>query len=154
MPVTSMVSGPLVIAGPAKQAFDLVMLATGAAPLPWLRQSGLATDERGFVLVQATLQSVSHPEVFALGDCATLRDAPHPKSGVYAVRHGEALLANLRRFLIGAPLEPYVPQKKALTLLSCGARYAIAERGDWALQGRMMWWLKDRIDRRWVASFR
>jgi pyridine nucleotide-disulfide oxidoreductase family protein len=154
MPVTSMVSGPLVIAGPAKQAFDLVVLATGAAPLSWLRQSGLATDERGFVLVQATLQSVSHPEVFALGDCATLRDAPHPKSGVYAVRHGEALLANLRRFLIGAPLEPYVPQKKALLLLSCGARYAIAERGDWVLQGRMMWWLKDRIDRRWVASFR
>lgn len=154
MPVTSIVSGPLVIAGPAKQAFDLVLLATGAAPLRWLGESGLATDARGFVLVQDTLQSVSHPEVFALGDCATLRGAPHPKSGVYAVRHGEALLVNLRRFLIGAPLEPYVPQKKALVLLSCGARYAIAERGDWALQGRLVWWLKDHIDRRWVASFR
>jgi len=154
MPVTSIVSGPLVIAGAAKQAFDLVLLATGAAPLPWLRQAGLTTDARGFVLVHGTLQSVSHPEVFALGDCATLRDAPHPKSGVYAVRHGEALLSNLRRFLVGAPLEPYVPQKKALVLLSCGARYAIAERGGWALQGRLMWRLKDRIDRRWVASFR
>jgi pyridine nucleotide-disulfide oxidoreductase family protein len=154
MPVTVLEPGPVVIAGAARQDFELVLLATGAAPLPWLRQSALATDERGFVLVHRTLQSVSHPEVFALGDCATLRDAPHPKSGVYAVRHGEALIENFRRLLAGTPLEPYAPQKKALVLLSCGARYAIAERGGWGAQGRWVWWWKDRIDRRWIASFR
>ena len=154
MPVTAIEPGPVVITGQARQAFDLVLLATGAAALPWPRQSGLATDERGFVLVHPTLQSVSHPEVFALGDCATLRDSPHPKSGVYAVRHGEALIGNLRRLVSGTTLEPYVPQKKALLLLSCGARYAIAERGGWSAQGRWVWWWKDRIDRRWMASFR
>jgi len=154
MQVTAIEPGPVVIAGAARQDFDLVLLATGPAPLPWLRQSALATDERGFVLVGATLQSVSHPEVFALGDCATLRDAPHPKSGVYAVRHGATLIDNLRRFVTGAALDTYVPQKKALTLLSCGARYAIAERGGWSAQGRWVWWWKDRIDRRWIASFR
>jgi pyridine nucleotide-disulfide oxidoreductase family protein len=153
MPVTAIERGPEVISGPTRQDFDLVLLATGASAQPWLRRTGLATDERGFVLVQRTLQSVSHPEVFALGDCATLRDTPHPKSGVYAVRHGEALLQNLRRLVGGAPLEPYVPQKKALVLLSCGARYAIAERGAWSAQGRWIWWWKNRIDRRWVRSF-
>jgi selenide,water dikinase len=154
MPVTAIEPGPVVIAGTARQDFELVLLATGAAPLPWLRQSGLATDERGFVLVHPTLQSVSHPEVFALGDCATLRDAPHPRSGVYAVRHGESLIENLRRLLAGAPLAPYVPQPKALSVISCGARYAIAERGAWSAQGAWVWWWKDRIDRRWLASFR
>lgn len=154
MPVTAIEPGPVVIAGPSRQEFDLVLLATGAVPLPWLRQSGLATDERGFVLVHDTLQSLSHPEVFALGDCATLRDAAHPKSGVYAVRHGETLVENLRRLFGGAALEPYVPQKKALLLLSCGARYAIAERSGWTAQGRWVWWWKDRIDRRWIASLR
>jgi pyridine nucleotide-disulfide oxidoreductase family protein len=154
MPVTAIEPGPVVIAGAARQAFDLVLLATGAAPLPWLKRAGLATDERGFALVHPTLQSVSHPEVFVLGDCATLRDAPHPKSGVYAVRHGELLIANLRRLMGGQPLEPYVPQKRALLLLSCGARYAVAQRGGWSAQGRTLWWLKDRIDRGWVASFR
>ncbi len=153
MTVTAIEPGPVVIAGPARQEFDLVLLATGAAPLPWLRESGLDTDERGFVLVQDTLQSVSHPEVFALGDCATLRSAPHPRSGVYAVRHGEALAHNLRRVLAGAALQPYAPQKKALVLLSCGARYAIAGRGGWAARGRWVWWWKDRIDRRWIRSF-
>jgi pyridine nucleotide-disulfide oxidoreductase family protein len=154
MPVTRFEQGPVVIAGAARQAFDLVILATGAAALPWLKSAGLATDERGFALVHRTLQSVSHPEVFALGDCATLRDAPHPKSGVYAVRHGELLAANLRRLFSTQALEPYVPQKRALLLLSCGARYAIAQRGGWSAQGRALWWLKDGIDRRWVASFR
>jgi pyridine nucleotide-disulfide oxidoreductase family protein len=154
MPVTAIEPGPVVIAASARQEFELALLATGAAPLPWLRESGLATDERGFVLVHATLQSASHPEVFALGDCATLREALHPRSGVYAVRHGETLIDNLRLLLSGAPLAPYVPQKKALVLLTCGARYAIAERGAWSAQGRWVWWWKDRIDRRWVASFR
>jgi len=154
MPVTSVERGPVVVAGAAKQAFDLVLLATGAAPLPWLRESGLAVDERGFVLVHPTLQSLSHPEVFALGDCATLRDTPHPRSGVFSVRHGESLIENLRRLIGGVPLEPYVPQDKALLLLSCGARYAIAERGDWTAQGRWVWWWKNRIDRGWIASFR
>jgi pyridine nucleotide-disulfide oxidoreductase family protein len=154
MPVTAIEAGPVVIAGTARQNFELVVLATGAAPLPWLRQSGLATDPRGFVLVHSTLQSVSHPEVFALGDCATLGEAPHPRSGVYAVRHGESLLENLRRLLAGAALAPYAPQPKALALISCGARYAIATRGAWSAQGRWIWWWKDRIDRRWLASFR
>ena len=154
MPVTAIEPGPVVIAGAARQDFDLALLATGATPSPLLRASGLAADERGFALVHPTLQSVSHPEVFALGDCATLRDAPHPKSGVYAVRHGEALIDNFRLLLAGTTLEPYVPQQKALVLLSCGARYAIAERGAWSAQGRWVWWWKNRIDRRWIASFR
>ena len=154
MPATAIEPGPVVIAGAAHQDFDLVLLATGAAAMPWLARSGLATDERGFVLVTPALRSVSHPEVFALGDCATLRDSPHPKSGVYAVRHGEALIENLRLLVAGAPLAPYAPQQKALALLSCGARYAIAERGGRSAQGRWVWWWKDGIDRRWVASFR
>ena len=154
MPVTAIEPGPVVIAGTARQDFDLVVLATGAAAPAWLAQSGLATDERGFALVHATLQSVSHSEVFAIGDCATSRSAPHPRSGVYAVRHGEALTDNLRLLVEGAALQPYVPQKKALVLLTCGARYAIAERGSWSAQGRWIWWWKDRIDRRWVRSFR
>ncbi len=154
MPVSAIEPGLQVVAGRSRQEFDLVLLTTGALPHPWLQDSGLAADERGFLLVHDTLQSIAHPEVFALGDCATLRGAPHAKSGVFAVRHGEHLAANLRRMLAGAPLERYRPQKRALILLSCGARYAIAERGAWMAQGRWVWWWKDRIDRGWVASLR
>jgi pyridine nucleotide-disulfide oxidoreductase family protein len=154
MAVSAIERGFVVVSGAARQDFELALLATGATPVPWIRSSGLAIDERGFALVGATLQSVSHPEVFAVGDCATLREAPHPKSGVYAVRHGESLVDNLRRIANDAAPEAYVPQEKALALITCGARYAIAERGDWSAQGFSLWWWKDRIDRRWVRSFR
>lgn len=150
MAVSAVEPGPVVHAGSSRQAFDLAVWTAGAAPLPWLARSGLALDDRGFVLVDATLRSLSHPELFAAGDCATLRDAPHPKSGVYSVRHGEVLTANLREMVQGGTLTPYRPQKKALVLLSCGARYAIAARGGWSAEGRLAWWWKNAIDRRWL----
>jgi NADH dehydrogenase FAD-containing subunit len=133
----------------AGEAFDLVIWTAGAAPLPWLRVSGLATDERGFVLVDARLRSVSHPEVFAVGDCATLRGAPHPKSGVYAVRHAPVLAANL-----GGAQRRYVPQRRSLALISCGDRHAIADWIGLSVEGAWVWRWKDRIDRGWVDGFR
>ena len=152
MAVTAIEPGPTVIAGPSRQEFDAVLLTTGAAPLPWLRGSALERDERGFVLVDDTLQSVSHPEVFAAGDCATLRSGPVPKSGVYALRQGETLALSFRQVVQGGAPAAYRPQRHALLLLSCGRRYAIAQRGGWSAEGRWVWWWKDRIDRNWIKS--
>jgi len=133
----------------AGEGADLVVWTAGAHAAPWLATSGLAVDERGFVLVDDRLRSVSHPEVFAAGDCATLRDAPHPKSGVYAVRHAPVLAANLR-----GEARRFVPQRRALALLSCGRRYAIADWGGMSWEGAWVWRWKDRIDRKWVEGFR
>lgn len=142
--------GPVVRTGASRQSFDLAVLATSAVAYPWLRQSGLATDARGFILVDALLRSVSHPEVFAVGDCATLQGAAHQKSGVYSVRHGEALAANLRRLVAGEAPQPYSPQRSTLLLLSTGGRTAIAARGTWSAEGAWVWRWKDWVDRRWI----
>ena len=130
-------------------AFDARVWTTGAHALGWLRKSGLSIDAAGFVLVDSALRSISHPEIFAAGDCATLRDAPHSKSGVYAVRHGAVLAHNLR----GGEMRSYLPQRRALALISCGARYAIADWNGWSAEGAWAWRWKDRIDRRWIAGF-
>ena len=153
MAVSAVEQGPVILAGPSRQDFDLVILAAGSAAPAWLASAGLAVDGLGFVLVHDTLQSTSHPEVFVSGDCATVRDAPHPRSGVYAVRHGESLAANFRNLAGGNPLEPYVPQARALMLLSCGSRRAIAQRGGWTVEGYWVWCWKDWIDRRFVRGF-
>jgi NADH dehydrogenase FAD-containing subunit len=147
MRVDAVEQGPLVVTGAAHQQFDLVLWATGAQAQPWLRASGLAVDAGGFVKVDAMLRSESHPQVFALGDCAAAGEA---KSGVHAVRQGRALERNLRRLVSNEPFIPYQRNARALMLLSCGARYAIAARGAWSAEGRWAWWWKDRIDRRWL----
>jgi pyridine nucleotide-disulfide oxidoreductase family protein len=127
--------------------------ATGAAPPAWLRGSGLALDPRGFIATGPTLQSLSHPEVFAAGDVATIIDSPRPKSGVFAVRAGPPLAANLLRAARGDTLQPWTPQTHALLLLACGRRHAIASRGGWALQGDWLWRWKDRIDQAFMRRF-
>ena len=132
---------------------DVAVLATGAQAPTWLAGSGLALDAQGFVSTTATLQSASHPQVFAVGDVATRRDTPHAKSGVYAVRAGPALALNLQRAVAGLPLLAHQPPARTLNLVSCGNRSAIAAWGRWSAQGRWVWWLKDRIDRSFVARY-
>ena len=132
---------------------DTAVLAIGTSAPAWLRDSGLALDPQGFIATGATLQSISHPEVFAAGDVAT---GPRPvaKSGVYAVRAGPPLALNLRRFLAAGPLHKHVPQRRSLYLLACGARHAIASWGPFSAEGRWVWLWKNRIDRAFVAKYR
>lgn len=151
---TEITASHVVLGRGARLECDAPVLAIGASAPPWLRGSGLALDERGFVATGATLQSTSHAEVFAAGDVAGRIDAPHPKSGVYAVRAGPPLALNLRRFVAGGTLEPWQPQRHALGLLSCGRRYAIATWGGRSAEGRWVWWWKDRIDRAFIARFK
>jgi selenide,water dikinase len=142
------------LANGARVPCDAGLLAIGAHAPRWLAGSGLALDARGFIATRATLQSSSHAEVFAVGDVASRSDAPHPKSGVYAVRAAAPLLHNLRRFVGGGTLRGYAPPQRTLNLLSCGGREAIASWGEVSASGRWCWWWKDRIDRAFIERFR
>jgi pyridine nucleotide-disulfide oxidoreductase family protein len=137
----------------ARLVCDVPLLALPTVAPPWLHGSGLALNEQGFVATTATLQSTSHPEVFAAGDVAVRNDRALPKSGVFAVRAGPALALNLRRRLAGGELMPWEPRERSLYLLSCGERRAIASWGQFSAQGRWVWWWKDQIDRGFVGSF-
>jgi selenide,water dikinase len=135
------------------QAFDACLVATGAAAPRWPRDAGLAVDDLGFIRVDRTLRSVSHPQVFAAGDVAAYAEA-RPKSGVFAVRAGPPLADNLLAACQGAALSQWRPQRRALYLVSTGDRCAIAAWGALSLSGRWVWQWKDGIDRRFVRAFR
>ena len=132
---------------------DEILWTTRAAPAPWLRETGLALDEEGFVRVRPTLESVSHPGVFAAGDVAAVEGYRLPRSGVYAVRQGPALADNLRRSLTGRTLKAYKPQSDALYIVSTGEPYAIGARNGFVLEGAWVWRVKNWIDRRFMARF-
>ncbi len=130
-----------------------VLWVTHVQAPAWLDRSGLATDPQGFITVNKQLQSISHADVFAAGDVASLQDQPRPKSGVYAVRAGAVLAVNLRHRLNGKSLRSYQAQKNYLALLGDGSGKAIASRGSWAAYGRLWWSLKDKIDRNFINKF-
>jgi selenide,water dikinase len=143
----------VLVEGNGPVALDEVFWTTRASPAEWLADTGLALDGEGFIRVTETLQSVSHPEVFAAGDIASLDGHARPKSGVYAVRAGPPLAGNLRRMLEGRRLAGYKPQREALYLISTGDRYALGARNGFTVEGAWVWKLKDLIDRRFMAKF-
>ena len=132
---------------------DRVFWVTQATAPSWIEKSHLATDDRGFVLVKDTLQSVSHPHIFAAGDIATMSDYDRPKAGVSAVRQRRPLFNNWQSLLAGIPLQTYIPQNKYLSLIGTGDRLAIASWGSFGWRSRLFWWLKDYIDRKFMNQF-
>jgi selenide,water dikinase len=152
-PVTEVGPGYLRIKDNIEFATDATFWVAGAAAHPFIRESGFRTDEHGFLAVNDFMQSLSHPEVFAAGDCATSIANPRAKAGVFAVRAGPALAANLSAALHGGPLERQVTSRRFLALISCGGRYAVAAYGPFAFEGRLAWRWKDRIDRRFLAAY-
>jgi selenide,water dikinase len=133
---------------------ERVIWATGPAAPTWLRATGLALDERGCVAVDTCLRSISHANVFATGDVASVAGYDRPKSGVYAVRQGPRLHENLRRALDGEELVEYVPQRRALALLGTGDGRAVGVYGPLTVEGSWVWRWKDAIDRRFVTRYR
>ena len=136
---------------------DLLLWATGAQAHAWQsdphRNGGLAVSETGFIAIDEQLRSVSHPEVYAVGDCAHWVK-PLPKAGVYAVRMGPVLSHNLRAALCQGTAMAYQPQHRFLALLATADGRAIGAWDRWSAQGRWLWRWKDRIDRGFLNRFR
>ena len=153
-PVSEVGPGYVRLASGLEFASDAVFWATGAAAHDWIADSGLASDERGFLLTNDRLQSVSHSNVFGAGDCATVKGNPRPRAGVFAVRAGPILAANLRAAIFGEPLQSFLPPRNFLALISTGDRHAVGTWGRLSWQGRWAWRWKDRIDRRFVEKYR
>lgn len=134
---------------------DLVVWATGARGPGLFKTSTLPTDDRGFLRVGDDLRNLQHPEIFAAGDCASLVSHPNlPKAGVYAVRQGPVLAANLRAAARGAKrMRVYKPQSQTLSLLNTGDGRAILSWGQVAFHHSLAWRLKDFIDRRFMQKY-
>ena len=150
--VTEVTADCVLLADGSRIKADAVLWVTTAAAPPWPAQAGLAVDAAGFIRVNHQLQSVSHRDIFAVGDVAALPD-PRPKSGVFAVRQGPVLAHNLRATATDRPLRPYRPQKHFLSLISTGNQYAVAAYGPWSFEAHWLWRVKDWIDRRFMGKF-
>ncbi len=134
-------------------AADFVFWVTQAVPPAWLGESGLDITREGFIRVEPTLQTINYPWVFAAGDAASIENQNLPKSGVFAVRMAQPLEHNLRAYLSGMLLKGYKPQLHSLSLIGTADGRAIASYGRLAARSAFFWWLKNRIDQRFMGQF-
>ena len=152
-PVAEVMADGLRTSGGWSGQFHEVVWVTDASAAAWLGDTGLATNARHCVRVDECLRSISHPTVFAAGDVAAVDAHPREKAGVFAVRQGPPLEANLRRALWGRDCKPFRPQKRFLSLVSTGDRYAVASKSTWSVEGAWVWQWKDWIDRRFMDKY-
>jgi selenide,water dikinase len=142
--------------------FTHCIWATGAGAQPLVQHlqttRGLECSDHGWIQVEPTFQSTSHPFLFAAGDCANIvnlkdnKKSP-PKAGVFAVRAGPILIENLTRYLEGRELKCYEPQDDFLKLIGCGDGQALGFRFGLSMRGNWVWKLKSQIDCNFMKLF-
>ena len=133
---------------------DFIFWVTQGSAPSWIKNCGLKTDDRGFILVNKNLQSISHTNIFAAGDIATIQDAVRPKAGIFAVRQGKPLFKNLQKIILKKSLLSYQPQKYFLSLIGTGDKRAIASWSYFGWESSVLWRWKDYIDRQFMQQFK
>jgi len=158
-------------------ASRLTVWLAGAAPPPLLAASDLPLSTGGFFLVDAELRAVAGSAVagsavagsspvadppvadppglrspaWGAGDCIALEGAPWmPRAGVYAVRQSPVLARNV---LTDEAPASYEPQRSFLSLMNTADGRALLRWKGIVAHARWAWWLKDAIDRRFMARY-
>ncbi|MBN2123522.1 MAG: FAD-dependent oxidoreductase [Deltaproteobacteria bacterium] len=143
----------LVFEDHSREESDITILATGVHPPDLVKNSELAADGEGALRVDPHLQSLSHPGVFGGGDCIHLQNHPLARVGVYAVRQGPVLFANLFVSLFGGRMRTFSPQKRFVLILNLSDGTGLLVRGRFVVSGRIAFLLKRWLDRRFVRRF-
>lgn len=134
--------------------FDFLVNATGLHAPALLRRTGLPLTARDELLVDEFLRSTGDTRIFGGGDCVAMRGRELAKVGVYAVREAPVLFHNLLAALDDEPLREFRAQRHFLLVLNLGDGIGLAHYRGWHWLGRAAFWLKDRIDRSFVARSR
>ncbi len=132
---------------------DHAVLAVGLQAKALTRQLGLSANKNGLI-VNAAMQSIDNPTVFAAGDCADFQPRSLAKVGVFGVRAAETIHQNLLASIDDKPLQKYKPQRLWLAILNLGNGTALATWWKfWWLSAGMLRW-KDKIDRKFMQRYR
>ena len=143
-PVTGVRDGCVEIGRDAIHAAT-ILWAAGVAASPLGATLGAPLDRAGRVLVQPDLTIPGHPEVFVIGDLASLAGPdgkPLPGVAQVAIQMGRHAARNILRALEHQPYRPFV-YKNLGNMATIGRASAIADFGRVRLRGWFAWlaWL-------------
>lgn len=132
---------------------DIIFPSVGVRPSEIFARSGLPTGPDGGLRVNAYLQSTGFANIFGGGDCIFFEPEPLDKVGVYAVRENPILYRNLMASLEGGQLEKFSPGGTYLLIYNLGEGVGIFSKWSFTFSGKLAFYIKDRIDRRFIRTF-
>jgi NADH dehydrogenase FAD-containing subunit len=130
----------VIVAG-GRIASKTVIWTAGVTPSPAGKWLGVETDRAGRVRIQPDLRVPSHPEIFVIGDTASLDQDGKPLAGVaqVAMQQGRYAGKLIRRQLTGKrPPKAFRYFDKG-TMAVVGKGYAVLESGKLRLHGLIAW---------------
>ena len=133
-----------VIYGDRPMAAKVILWAAGVRASPAAAWVGLPVDAAGRGKVAPDLTVPGHPEIFVIGDTATI-DAWHgkPVPGIApaAKQQGVHVARTIRARLAGTAAPRNFRYRHAGNLATIGKRAAVIDFGTVKLRGRLAWWI-------------
>jgi len=134
-----------VLMGKTRLPAAVVLWAAGVAASPLGKKLGTDVDRAGRVLVNPDLSFPGHPEVFVVGDLASLKDEKGkmlPGLAPVAMQEGKAAAQNIGRDVRGEPRQNFHYFDKG-SLATIGRAAGVAEFGKIHISGFLAWlaWL-------------
>jgi NADH:ubiquinone reductase (H+-translocating) len=130
--------------GSERIASHTVLWAAGVAGSGFGRALGVPLDRAGRVPVGPDLSIAGHPQVFVVGDLASLLQdgAPVPAVAPAAMQEARHAARNVLRAIRGEPTLPFRYEDKG-SLATIGRSAAVADLGKIKLSGALAWlaWL-------------
>jgi NADH dehydrogenase len=142
-PVKGIESGQVHLAEETIHAGTIV-LAAGIVPSRTASAIAVAHERRGRIDVDETMRSRSHPQVWALGDCASIPGPdgrPYPPLAQHTVREARQLARNIHAVSQGRAPAPFVFRSLG-TMASLGHTRAVARVLGVRLTGFPAWWIR------------
>lgn len=142
--VTNVVDGRVTMGTDSLDA-DTVLWAAGVAASPLGATLGVPVDRAGRVRIEPDLTIPGYPNVFVIGDLATLPDEhgkPLPGVAQVAIQMGQHAVRNILRSLEGQPMRAF-HYKDLGNMATIGRNSAIADFGTFTMTGYPAWlaWL-------------
>ncbi len=130
-----------VTVGGERIASKTVIWTAGVAPSPAGKWLNVETDRAGRVRIQQDLTVPEHPEIFVVGDTATINQNGKPLAGVaqVAMQQGRYAGALIHRRVTGkSVVRPFRYFDKG-TMAVVGQGYGVLQSGKLRLKGSLAW---------------
>jgi NADH dehydrogenase len=130
-----------VVIGDEKIPAKTVVWTAGVAPSPAGKWLGVAVDRAGRVRIQHDLTVPEHPEVFVIGDPASLDQDGKPLPGVaqVAMQQGKYAAESISRKVTGQPALPPFRYFDKGNLAVIGKNFAVLQSGGMQVSGFLAW---------------